>query len=1210
MAVIFTDNFTRADQSPLTTPWTTVTSATPLQIVGNKVRSTTASGTRAEARYGSFTLSEMKTTLTIATLQGVASQSALVRQSATAATNYGCLAGAGGQFVLIKQIAFSYTEISAPTGDAPTAGQTVGCQALGSTIKGFEDGVEILSASDSAIATGTWGIDASVFSPSAPSDCEIDDVVLEAFEPFFVAAGTAGAAASGNITPGTPGATDPHDLEVNDVVVMAYHGSDQVAVTVPGSWTQIVQGNGGGTTSRLGVWWLRYAGGAFPSALITHTAGASPIAGIAAFRNCPTSGTPFTAGTIAGGTVANIDHNGITPGGTANALLLAINGSADDNARTLLAGYTNVFQNASNNAFITALGTPDGSVSMFFKSVPLSATGTVTVAQAAADPWASVLVALHQAAAAATPINVTPAADSFDNWVDSLAGGRQRIGWVDSVAFDKSVGGPTPITRDLTADVLNNWADSLRHSKDYNLTGDSMPLADQALTVDRRGILIASLPADSLNNWADSLSHSRAYSLPADDLNTWADSLVFSTLGGLAVVPAADSLNNWADSFSVSKAVSLPADSLNNWADSSAAIETFSVGGQDNLSAWNDSVAVSTVNLISITPSADSLNNWLDSFSLSKSFSLPADSLNNWVDSAALGGTIAVSLPSDSLNNWGDSFQLSKAYNLTGDSMTQADQLAAALRYFISLSDNLAAYSDTFLLSTGAQKFFTGSDILASYNDQVVSIRRRVGWLDSVVFNKAIAGADIAVSLTDSLVNYSDSLAGRVHYSLGYVVYLVDGSGNYIVDENGNRIIIAGFIDTLIMGDALTVNKQDISVTPISRNLPADSLQNWADTLRLGRGYNLTDAMTMADAPAIIAMTARYEFALTDANAVYVDSIAVAAGGDLRYNLAADNLAAYADQLKNSESFSLPAESLNQWAEELDLGQGYRLTDSLGLYADQTIAVAKTANLLINLTADAMTMADQPVAVEQLALKTAAPPADAMSMTDAMALGWSFQFVDDLDEWADALRSSSTFRLALTDDLNSWIDIYQLTSGGALKPNFVPDSMVMADSMAITLSKSYALTADAMVIGDQPLAFAAGVVLQLTDNLAAYADTLRKGTGYGLADALPIYADSVAVARVGNLIVQIIDAKEQWGDAVDPLLLGFDEVIARVSDSMANWDDVVEYVRSFYGLHLQGKAVENLAFSGRVVESVTLSGKTTQQVSTGGKLYTGDVSGV
>jgi hypothetical protein len=396
MAVIYTDNFTRADQNPLTTPWTTVTGATACQIVGNRVRGAAlATSVRAQARYGSFTLSEMKTTMTVPTYQNIVGPAALVRQSATTMTSYGLYWS--DEWRLAKQVAFSYTEIAATTGNAPTAGQTGSCEVRGTTVKGYEDGVEILSTTDPTIATGTWGIDASAFTGASVSDVEIDNVVLEAFEPFFVAAGTAGAAASGNITPGTPGATDPHDLEVNDIVVMAYHGSDQVAVTVPGSWTQIVQGNGGGTTSRLGVWWLRYAGGAFPSALITHASGQSPIAGIATFRNCPTSGTPFTAGTIAAGTVANIDHNGITPGGTANALLLAINGSADDNARTLLAGYTNVFQNASNNAFITALGTPDGSVSMFFKSVALSATGTVTVAQAAADPWASVLVALHQA---------------------------------------------------------------------------------------------------------------------------------------------------------------------------------------------------------------------------------------------------------------------------------------------------------------------------------------------------------------------------------------------------------------------------------------------------------------------------------------------------------------------------------------------------------------------------------------------------------------------------------------------------------------------------------------------------------------------------------------------------------------------------------------------------------------------------------------------
>ena len=433
MAVILTENFTRADQNPLTTPWTTAPGYSALQIVGNEARPTTTAGARCSARYGSFTVSDMKATVTLATFQNNVQAGAVVRQSSTATTNY--IATAGGQFEIDKNVAGSFTQLAVTSSNAPTAGQTIGCQAIGTTIKCFEDGVEILSQTDSVIATGTWAIDASAFSGAAVSDVEIDNVVLEAYEPFFVAAGTAGAAASGNITPGTPGATDPHDLEVNDIVIMAYHGSDQVAVTVPGSWTQIVQGNGGGTTSRLGVWWLRYAGGAFPSALITHASGQSPIAGIAAFRNCPTSGTPFTAGTIAAGTVANIDHNGITPGGTANALLLAINGAADDNARTLLAGYTNVFQNASNNAFITALGTPDGSVSMFFKSVPLSATGTVTVAQAAADPWASVLVALHQAVVV-VDVPITPTIGTL---------GATGIASVVSISAPKGTFGPTRI---------------------------------------------------------------------------------------------------------------------------------------------------------------------------------------------------------------------------------------------------------------------------------------------------------------------------------------------------------------------------------------------------------------------------------------------------------------------------------------------------------------------------------------------------------------------------------------------------------------------------------------------------------------------------------------------------------------------------------------------------------------------------------------------
>lgn len=208
----------------------------------------------------------------------------------------------------------------------------------------------------------------------------------------FVNAGAEGSAGSGDITLGAP-ASPAND----DIWIAVVHSSDQVSHSFT-DWTQIVQGNGGGTTSRISVWYFRYAGST-PNLTVTHTSGQSPIGGIAAFRGCKKTGSPVdTAGSISGGTDGSIEHAAINPT-QADCALLVCNGSADDNNRTALGGdYVVDFEDSAGgtqNCFQTTAGTPDGSVSLFHDiSIPDADTGTVTVTQAASDAWASVLIAL------------------------------------------------------------------------------------------------------------------------------------------------------------------------------------------------------------------------------------------------------------------------------------------------------------------------------------------------------------------------------------------------------------------------------------------------------------------------------------------------------------------------------------------------------------------------------------------------------------------------------------------------------------------------------------------------------------------------------------------------------------------------------------------------------------------------------------------------
>src|SRR5512135_3730361 len=95
----------------------------------------------------------------------------------------------------------------------------------------------------------------------------------------FVNVGTEASAGSGNITlnaPATP-ATD-------DVWIAAIHSTDNVSHTLT-DWTQIAQGNGGGLTSHLSVWYFRYAGST-PNLVVGHTSGDTIVGGIAAFSGC------------------------------------------------------------------------------------------------------------------------------------------------------------------------------------------------------------------------------------------------------------------------------------------------------------------------------------------------------------------------------------------------------------------------------------------------------------------------------------------------------------------------------------------------------------------------------------------------------------------------------------------------------------------------------------------------------------------------------------------------------------------------------------------------------------------------------------------------------------------------------------------------------------------------------------------------------------
>jgi hypothetical protein len=209
----------------------------------------------------------------------------------------------------------------------------------------------------------------------------------------FVNAGAKGEAASGNVTAGAPASPVS-----GDIWIAACHTSDQNTHSFT-DWTEIFQANGGGTTSRLSVWWFRYAG-TTPNLTLTHTGGASPIIGIAAFRDCATSGSPVHLISAGGsGTDTTIEYGAITTT-VDGCMLLAIDGLAGIETRqsSLMGSYAVAFEDpagAVQRCFRTALGDPDGSVALWYLlQTTQGTTGSETSGMGGARPWTSVRIAL------------------------------------------------------------------------------------------------------------------------------------------------------------------------------------------------------------------------------------------------------------------------------------------------------------------------------------------------------------------------------------------------------------------------------------------------------------------------------------------------------------------------------------------------------------------------------------------------------------------------------------------------------------------------------------------------------------------------------------------------------------------------------------------------------------------------------------------------
>lgn len=161
MSVLATDNFNRADASDLGSSWTNIGDAS-LSISSNAAAAPNGYGTNHVQTYTGVTCpadhySQAVINNMTAFYHGVICRAADANNYYAFGVNPNAFGGAGTTYRLWKVVAGSPTSLGTGTGTA-ASGDTFYIEAQGTTIKGFANGVEKVSVTDSDLSGGNFGL--------------------------------------------------------------------------------------------------------------------------------------------------------------------------------------------------------------------------------------------------------------------------------------------------------------------------------------------------------------------------------------------------------------------------------------------------------------------------------------------------------------------------------------------------------------------------------------------------------------------------------------------------------------------------------------------------------------------------------------------------------------------------------------------------------------------------------------------------------------------------------------------------------------------------------------------------------------------------------------------------------------------------------------------------------------------------------------------
>jgi hypothetical protein len=153
MTVLYSESFTGTDANPIGGNWTTITGLAALQRISNCIEGTTgdagayiASATPANDQYAKVTMNGTLTT----------DGGPVVRATGTAVTHY--LLDISGTVQIYRVTAGAYAAIGTTYAYSIAAADVWELRAVGTTITGWLNGVQQVSATDANHTSGKFGI--------------------------------------------------------------------------------------------------------------------------------------------------------------------------------------------------------------------------------------------------------------------------------------------------------------------------------------------------------------------------------------------------------------------------------------------------------------------------------------------------------------------------------------------------------------------------------------------------------------------------------------------------------------------------------------------------------------------------------------------------------------------------------------------------------------------------------------------------------------------------------------------------------------------------------------------------------------------------------------------------------------------------------------------------------------------------------------------